>query len=574
MANGRTAASWRRKKNIPRLTPTGLAENSVGLRTYLNANEASHVASHPSWCVVDGDLSWAKEYEQEITDAADDVYNCPQLEQVRLDVESTLDWKSRQKSTWHRGKLTTSNYQLQVLERMCTRQLDIVLIEAGGEKMSAAHDESVFRKDYNLTRRSAELMRIVSDRCAYALAQRLQLPVQNCQMSFEVKEWNVCAKTVDKSWSANLFESGDNQAVLSSQLLEPLRAHAMEELRCVDIVSLIPHLSASTLLDLFAARSSTEKAEIAPTPPDPLATAEIAPTLLNPLATSPCTPVSQALTATVPNLPGQAPTSEPKFFEKQEFGLARCGLHALNNVIGWAGFSADDMSRACDLFIAESKIPDKEGGQAWYQNRSEHEREGGWYSSEVLGYALRGSLRYQFVPVSLTTTSISKLNEPSCVGALVHHVDPTTQEGLHWTCLRREGDLTWDLDSCKHPILLSQSGVLKYVAEHAGKIYPVICIGVDVVHAQDVSIEVLAAGHAPVEIVDNDRVVPAVVNPPEDVCRASGLVDQKQKRFDDAKNVVRVQMRILEGHEKALADLTAQSRVPGATAMHDSVFWI
>ena len=43
----------------------------------------------------------------------------------------------------------------------------------------------------------------------------------------------------------------------------------------------------------------------------------------------------------------------PLYFECQQAGYARCGLHALNNALGGEVITADDMSQACTEYLAE-----------------------------------------------------------------------------------------------------------------------------------------------------------------------------------------------------------------------------
>ena len=55
--------------------------------------------------------------------------------------------------------------------------------------------------------------------------------------------------------------------------------------------------------------------------------------------------------ATVPRV--GLPDAPPPYFERQQVGYARCGLHALNNVLGGELITAADMSQACAAFLAE-----------------------------------------------------------------------------------------------------------------------------------------------------------------------------------------------------------------------------
>ena len=66
------------------------------------------------------------------------------------------------------------------------------------------------------------------------------------------------------------------------------------------------------------------------------------------------------------------PPSQPVFngyFERQI--AARCGVHALNNAIGFCFATAAELSRACDAFLREHP----------YDSRAMHEAPTGWYSN-------------------------------------------------------------------------------------------------------------------------------------------------------------------------------------------------
>ena len=74
------------------------------------------------------------------------------------------------------------------------------------------------------------------------------------------------------------------------------------------------------------------------------------------------------------------PPSQPIFdgyFERQV--AARCGVHALNNAIGFCFVTARELSRACDAFLREHS----------YDARAMHEAPTGWYSSEIMALSLQ-----------------------------------------------------------------------------------------------------------------------------------------------------------------------------------------
>ena len=49
----------------------------------------------------------------------------------------------------------------------------------------------------------------------------------------------------------------------------------------------------------------------------------------------------------------------PDYFERQQKGYARCGLHALNSALGAQLITAEDMSTACTEMLAEMQFEGK-----------------------------------------------------------------------------------------------------------------------------------------------------------------------------------------------------------------------
>lgn len=64
------------------------------------------------------------------------------------------------------------------------------------------------------------------------------------------------------------------------------------------------------------------------------------------------------------------------FFERQK--LAKCGMHALNNSLGFQLCTDDDMTFALEDYIRSSTH------EGLHEIRSMHEKRTGWYSSEVM----------------------------------------------------------------------------------------------------------------------------------------------------------------------------------------------
>ena len=70
------------------------------------------------------------------------------------------------------------------------------------------------------------------------------------------------------------------------------------------------------------------------------------------------------------------PARDDRYFEQQS--LARCGMHALNNLVGGPQFVPDDLERACAQVVAESGEP-----------VTDHATSTGWFSHSVLGSVLQ-----------------------------------------------------------------------------------------------------------------------------------------------------------------------------------------
>eukprot|EP00435_Cladocopium_sp_Y103_P012508 s558_g3.t1 len=79
-----------------------------------------------------------------------------------------------------------------------------------------------------------------------------------------------------------------------------------------------------------------------------------------------------------PPSPGLEPPAPCFFFQRQQ--AARCGMHALNNALGQAAFSPQDMRTAAASYLQELQRIDNAA--------DEHVRPGGWYSVQVLYAAL------------------------------------------------------------------------------------------------------------------------------------------------------------------------------------------
>ena len=147
----------------------------------------------------------------------------------------------------------------------------------------------------------------------------------------------------------------------------------------------------------------------------------------------------------------------PGYFERQE--KARCGMHALNNALGHPLHDANDMTRACEIYLQEISV------DGLRDSRGMHEGPGGWYSSEVMAKAV-------------TSTCMSKLGRVEHVMHLEPlHVNPDALRGslgavvnirnAHWVALRWCKETVWLLDSmAPSPRSLTWREYLDFVNRH------------------------------------------------------------------------------------------------------------
>ena len=155
------------------------------------------------------------------------------------------------------------------------------------------------------------------------------------------------------------------------------------------------------------------------------------------------------------------PSSQPfyrGYFETQVDAL--CGLHCLNNCIGFCFATTADLKRACDRYLLEHP----------YDHRDMHEAPTGWYSSEVMALALqvtgawKGRFRWGLEPLHINPAQLESLE---CVGAVIN-----LRVKSHWVAVRYFEGEYWLLDSQKEPERLSPVHYRLYVKRHRDA-YPV-----------------------------------------------------------------------------------------------------
>lgn len=142
-----------------------------------------------------------------------------------------------------------------------------------------------------------------------------------------------------------------------------------------------------------------------------------------------------------------SPRTAAPYFEKQPG--AHCGMHSLNNAIGFGFAGVEDMQYACDDFLERCRR-DKHP-----QIRAEHAKPTGWYSPQVLCHALNQTSLRRSGSHEYTLGMQPLVSNPdvlrSSVGALMNIGN------RHWIALKyASSGHVWQLDSQElRPISLS-----------------------------------------------------------------------------------------------------------------------
>ena len=149
------------------------------------------------------------------------------------------------------------------------------------------------------------------------------------------------------------------------------------------------------------------------------------------------------------------------YFERQAAGL--CGKHALNNLLGKAAFTEEDLRMLCNHYIL---LKEWEDGLQDGEDASWHCGEGGWFSSELLAYALRhasfvlGPPHESFeLVLDSADNVVDHLKDEDTIGALQN------RDGAHWVAIKKEGDAMILLDSLAQPVSLGAASLHEVIAQ-------------------------------------------------------------------------------------------------------------
>ena len=138
-----------------------------------------------------------------------------------------------------------------------------------------------------------------------------------------------------------------------------------------------------------------------------------------------------------------------RYFESQV--LARCGLHALNNLVGGPQFIPLDLETACAQVCAETD-----------ECLSDHAHNDGWYSHSVLARVLQNTVppRWRLELQALSLRDLQAFfQNPLIYGALINEHDS------HWTALVKHAGFVWYVDSKDTPIVLSEAALVSKIEE-------------------------------------------------------------------------------------------------------------
>ena len=141
-----------------------------------------------------------------------------------------------------------------------------------------------------------------------------------------------------------------------------------------------------------------------------------------------------------------------RYFERQVALQARCGQHALNDLIGGMQFTVADLASAAEQVCSETD-----------DAREAHVLPNGWYSHSVLATALQNTVpppwRLLLSPL-LVESLFQFISDPTMLGALVNKANK------HWVAVLKHANLLWIVDSLQSRALLSAAALAELVAAH------------------------------------------------------------------------------------------------------------
>ena len=136
---------------------------------------------------------------------------------------------------------------------------------------------------------------------------------------------------------------------------------------------------------------------------------------------------------------------------------ALCAMHALNNAVGMRWQSPEDMEFALVEYMAEAA---REGNE---ERLSDHMSPGGWYSSEVLAFAVTSTTLNRAGCVKFAMKLEPLKDNPQNI----HHITGAVvnQDNRHWVAIRSVGSNIWLHNSLEeHPRMLSDNEYRSFIS--------------------------------------------------------------------------------------------------------------
>ena len=144
------------------------------------------------------------------------------------------------------------------------------------------------------------------------------------------------------------------------------------------------------------------------------------------------------------------------YFERQVRG--RCGMHALNNALGFGLVTAADMTQACNVYLAEMQI---EGSP---EDRRIHENIDGWYSEAVMAQALRIKDNLYKLdldnPLQPREDNLLRIYADNVHGLVLNKLN------RHWVAFRLVDGSFWRLDSQLQPEVVTLEHLSEQIARY------------------------------------------------------------------------------------------------------------
>ena len=153
----------------------------------------------------------------------------------------------------------------------------------------------------------------------------------------------------------------------------------------------------------------------------------------------------------------------PAYFERQV--AARCGLHALNNAIGYAFLDAAQLEDAADIYLADAN------SDGLVEERADHIRRTGWYSEAVLSYALR--LKGHLFSLNLDNQLLDDTDRPLRIFDDTVRGVVVNMDNEHWVAFRHVEGKIWQLDSTQAPWIVTYDEFLAFIATYESHAYAV-----------------------------------------------------------------------------------------------------